>query len=256
MHRRTLIAAALSAASGGLGQTPPARPAVFELRRVRMRNGEQVSRTTEFYEKSYLPAARRAGADPAGFFNGLIAEHSPALTVLTRFDSLAAMETVLAKLDADREYQKALAAYGMGAAPFDSSETTLLRGFRTMPGIELPPPQPDKPPRVFELRSYEANSPAASRRKIAMFDDDEIRIFRKCDMRPVFFGEAIAGPNLPNLTYMLAFDDLAHRERAWRTFLADPDWQKLRVQPGLSDAEIVSKISSAILRPLAFSSIR
>jgi hypothetical protein len=55
---------------------------------------------------------------------------------------------------------------------------------------------------------------------------------------------------------MLSFDDLASRERLWRAFGSDPEWQKLRAQPGLSDAEIVSNISNAILRPLAFSPIR
>ena len=38
--------------------------------------------------------------------------------------------------------------------------------------------------------------------------------------------------------------------------LADLEWQKLRARPGLSDAEIVSNIHSAILRPLANSPIR
>jgi hypothetical protein len=55
---------------------------------------------------------------------------------------------------------------------------------------------------------------------------------------------------------MLAFDDLSHREQAWKAFAGDPEWQKLRATPGLSDAEIVSNISSAILRPLPFSPIR
>jgi hypothetical protein len=89
-----------------------------------------------------------------------------------------------------------------------------------------------------------------------MFEDGEIAIFRRIGMSPVFFGQALVGQNLPHLTYMLAFDDLAARERLWRAFGSDPDWQKLRAQPGLSDAEIVSNISSSILRPLPFSLIR
>jgi hypothetical protein len=72
----------------------------------------------------------------------------------------------------------------------------------------------------------------------------------------VFFGQTLVGRNLPNLSYLLAFDDLAARERLWRSFGADPEWQKLRAQPGLSDAEIVSSISNTILRPLPFSPIR
>ena len=89
-----------------------------------------------------------------------------------------------------------------------------------------------------------------------MFDDTEIKIFRRCGMLPVFFGETLIGRNLPNLTYMLAYDDLAAREKVWRAFAADPEWQKLRATPGLTDAEIVSNISNSILHPLPFSPIR
>jgi hypothetical protein len=89
-----------------------------------------------------------------------------------------------------------------------------------------------------------------------MFDDGEIAIFRRLGMSPVFFGQTLIGGNMPSLTYMLAFDNLAAREKAWQAFSQDAEWQKMRVQPGLSDAEIVSNISNSILRPLPGSDIR
>jgi hypothetical protein len=55
---------------------------------------------------------------------------------------------------------------------------------------------------------------------------------------------------------MLAFENLAAREKAWQTFAQDPEWQKMRVTPGWADAEIVSNISTSLLRPLAGSEIR
>jgi hypothetical protein len=55
---------------------------------------------------------------------------------------------------------------------------------------------------------------------------------------------------------MAAYESMAAREKAWQAFGADPEWQKLRAQPGYSDAEIVSSISNAILRPAAGSEIR
>jgi hypothetical protein len=42
----------------------------------------------------------------------------------------------------------------------------------------------------------------------------------------------------------------------WRAFGKDPEWVKLRVQPGLTDPEIVANISNVILRPLPFSGMR
>ena len=106
------------------------------------------------------------------------------------------------------------------------------------------------------MRTYESNSLTTLQRKIHMFDESEIAIFRRHNMLPVFFGETIAGRNMPNLTYMLAFDDLAAREKAWKAFGGDPDWKKLRSTPGLTDGEIVSNISNSILQPLAQSDIR
>jgi hypothetical protein len=55
---------------------------------------------------------------------------------------------------------------------------------------------------------------------------------------------------------MLAYPDMAGRDKVWSAFGADPDWRKLRSQPGYSDAEIVSNISNVILRPAAGSEIR
>jgi hypothetical protein len=89
-----------------------------------------------------------------------------------------------------------------------------------------------------------------------MFNDAEMGIFERLGMRPVFFGETIVGPRQPNLMYMLSYDDLAARDTLWKAFGKDPEWAKLRVQPGLTDPEIVANISNVILRPLAFSAIR
>jgi hypothetical protein len=89
-----------------------------------------------------------------------------------------------------------------------------------------------------------------------MFGDGEIDIFRRVGMTPVFFGQTIVGPRMPNLTYMLAFDDLAAREKLWNVFSADPEWQKMRNGPDTTNPEIVSNITNVILRPLPFSPIR
>ena len=64
------------------------------------------------------------------------------------------------------------------------------------------------------------------------------------------------GRNQPSLTYMLSYESLAAREQLWAKFGADPEWKKLRATPGLSDTEIVSNISNAILRPAQNSQIR
>ena len=125
-----------------------------------------------------------------------------------------------------------------------------------MPQPTIPETSEKRPPRIFELRTYESQSFTTLARKIGMFHSGEMQIFQRLGMRPVFFGETLIGPRQPNLMYMLSYDDLAARDKLWHDFGTDPEWKKLRAQPGLSDPEIVANISNVILRPLTFSAIR
>src|ERR1700676_157931 len=104
MSGRSLItaAAALSVPAAGA----PVKNAIYELRYFRMRNGAQIQRTSDFLAKFYLPAAQRLGIGPMGLFNALIGEQSPFVLALTSYGSLAAMETAMEKMAADKEFQK------------------------------------------------------------------------------------------------------------------------------------------------------
>ena len=255
MNRRNLITAAAAMSVPAPGA--PSKNAIFELRYFRMRNGVQIQRTTDVLSKSYLPAAQRIGIGPLGFFNALVAEQSPFLLALSSYPSISAMETAMEKMASDKTFQQGFNDYNsMSELSYIRMENSLLRAFDSIPNIEVPPGDSKRAPRLFELRTYESPNTKASKTKIKMFDDAEIKIFRRCGMLPVFFGETLIGRNLPNLTYILAYDDLAARDKVWRAFGADPEWQKLRSTPGLTDPEIVSNISNALLRPLPFSPIR
>lgn len=258
MHRRNFVmSAAAAGTAGGLSAASPAKNAILEMRYYRLRTGFQAQRTQEFLSKDFMPAAQRAGIGPMGFFSPVIGEGSPFILCVLSYPSLAGMESAQEKLASDKEYAAAVDAFSSGPEiAFTRVESSLLRAFDSIPNIEAPPTDGKRAPRIFELRVYESKSPKAGKTKIKMFDDAEIAIFRKLGMTPVFFGETIVGRNMPNLAYMLAFDSLAARDKAWSAFGADPDWQKLRAQPGLSDPEIVSNISNSILRPTGFSPIR
>ena len=208
--------------------------AFLELRYFRMCNGPQVDRTTAYLRDVWLPEMQKAGAGPVGIFSSLIGPQNPTILTVVSREPLA----VISDTDFDADYMR--------------MESSILKSFRTVPQIEAPKGGEH---RVFELRTYESTNDRTLSRKIQMFDDGEISIFRRCGIVPVFFGRTIIGRDQPNLTYMVTFDDLADRERAWRTFAADPEWQKLRATPGLTDAEIVSNVTSSIYRPLPFSPI-
>jgi hypothetical protein len=260
MQRRSFLLSSLtSAATGGgtFGEPSQTPRAWFELRFFHLRNDMERPRLDAFLKDVFLPATNRLSFGPVGFFNVSIGPSMPMLVSLTSYSSLGAMEKTLDQLAADPVWNKAVEEMSKPKElVYTRMESRLLRAFAGMPAVEIPPQDPQRTPRLFELRTYEARNLRASLTKIKMFEDEEISIFRRTGLLPVFFGQTIVGPGQPSLTYMLAYDSMELREENWRKFVSHPDWIKLRAKPGLSDAEIVSNIHSCFLRPTDYSPIR
>jgi hypothetical protein len=88
-----------------------------------------------------------------------------------------------------------------------------------------------------------------------MFHHGEFEIFEKAGCSPVFYSDTLVGPRLPNLTYMLSFEDLNDLTERWKAFSADPAWVKLSHSPRYDYESIVSNISNLVLTPTASSQI-
>ena len=99
------------------------------------------------------------------------------------------------------------------------------------------------------------NVRGAAAKNIEMFNLHELAIFKRVGLTPVFFGEALGGAKMPNLTYMLVFPDEDGRKDAWNRFRTDEAWVKLKALPEYADKEIVSRITNKILTPEAYSEI-
>lgn len=257
MNRRQALTSSAALAASAAAQTPATNRAFIELRYFYLRNTpeNQVKRVTDLLNDIYIPSVKRAGVKTVGVFRSMVAPQTPFLLMALNYDSLAAMDKISTAVEADPAYQKGAAKFGeLAGLNYVRMERQLLRAFATVPDIEIP--KPNATPRVFELRTYESNTRTSLKKKIGMFDNGEIAIFRKTGLLPVFFGDMLFGPNLPNLTYMLAYDNLAAREKNWQQFVTHPEWLKLRATPGLSDAEVVSNISNCFLSPLSFSDVR
>jgi hypothetical protein len=261
MQRRDFFRlSAVGALSSGamMAAEPESSNQYYELRFVQLHNSKanQSGRVNEFLEKHHLPMSKRLGLGPVGYFQVYLGPDSPKLVTLTAYSSMADVEAKRAAMRADKEWMKAVNELGAGdQAPYDRQEVWLLRAFDGMPKLEAPPTG-EKQTHLFDLRTYEAESERDSDEKIRMFDTEEIAIFRRSGIHPVFFGKTLFGSKMPNLTYMVWYDDLEARAAAWSKFLNDPDWKRIRVQPGWSDAEIVSNVSNTFLRGLPFSPIR
>lgn len=271
MKRRDFLATSLAASSVVAGTTLDAdalaamtnmqidiKPEYYELRLYHLRRGAKQKMADDFFGKVALPAMKRAGIGPVGFFNVMIGPDSPTLYMLITHKSMESFATAATRVAADVEYRKAGADFLSAPATdptYVRAESSLMIAFPGMPKLEVPAAAAGNKPRLFELRIYESHNKAANKKKIEMFDIGETAIFRRTGLQPVFFGETLIGSKLPNLTYMLTFPDMATRDKNWSAFVADPEWKKLSATPGFTDPEIVSNISSVFLRPTSYSEI-
>jgi hypothetical protein len=154
---------------------------------------------------------------------------------------------------------KSAASY-LDAPPSDPvyvrQEVSLLAAFPNVPRIEIPAATATNGPRLFELRTYESHNERAHRMKTRMFTEmGEVDIFRRVGLTPVFFSRTLVGPRMPSLVYMLVHENLAARDKSWNGFRNDPEWKKLAATAGYSDAEIVTNITTVLLRPAPYSQI-
>jgi hypothetical protein len=160
-------------------------------------------------------------------------------------DSFLAFESRLA---ADARYQEAgqtILSAPKADPAFLRCDSHLLLAFESFPKLVAPTDRSEQS--LYELRTYESPSQERAVNKVAMFNSGEVPIFIKAGMPPVFFGSALAGNDLPHLTYMIHHgtqDPKTH----WSAFGADPDWKQMSTDPRYKDN--VSKVINRFLRPL------
>ena len=223
----------------------------FELRRYRLHGGAKKNMLGDFLRGVGIEAMNRVGIGPVGVFTPKYGPSEPTLYVLMVHKDLESVVTTAARLLADDKFAKSdFVNASSGDVGYVRVESSLMAAFKGMPKLEVPA----KRPRIFELRIYESHSIKAGRKKVEMFNEGgEIAIFKKTGLNPVFFGETIIGPMMPNLNYMLCFDDLADRDKRWGVFGESDEWKKLRSDPQYEDT--VSNITDIILQPTGYSQI-
>ncbi len=106
---------------------------------------------------------------------------------------------------------------------------------------------------IYEYRAYyvmPGRMPDVQKR----FADVTMALFKKHGVRVVGFWEPVIGES-NELVYICQFDDLEHRERAWKAFGADPDWQAARKASELN-GPLVQRVVNKIWRPTSFSPLQ
>jgi hypothetical protein len=253
----TLASGSLSGAALQIGQKD-----LIELRLYHFASTEKQRAFETFLSRVAVPALNRTGVKPVGVFSlkkednpELKPEYDhPLLFVVMTHRSMQSVVGLVERLSSDISFTtqgSEILEAPKNQPAYTRFESSLLLGFDGAPRVEVVSKAAG---RLAQLRIYESHNDERALKKIAMFNEGgEIAIFRKCGMPPVFFGQALIGTRLPNLTYMLAFDDAEAQKNAWAAFSADAGWKALRSDP--TYANTVSNITNLILRPTPGSQI-
>ncbi len=250
MSMRSILAALLLAIVSFATVQAQTTKAVYELRTYEFRFGSPQSTLENYLKDALIPALNRLGVKAVGVFREMGKSDPAKLYVLIPYGSMATYATTVSQLANDAAFVAASQPYVSitpDKAPFNRYTTSLMTAFDALPQ----PVVPGKDSRIFEIRTYEGYSEDAVRRKVRMFNVDELPIFYKTKLNPVFFGEVIAGEHMPCLTYMLTFKDMAERDANWKQFVADPDWKRISTAPEY--ANTVSNIIRVFLEPTTYS---
>jgi hypothetical protein len=265
MKRREFLAASAAAAVSLVSASATAVRAAnvermwYELRTYHFPSSAKQQAFEQFMEQAAVPAFTRAGVSPVGVWKAMVKddprlkEEPTDLYVLLphkTFDSVITFEQRLAADEAFQTAGKTVLTAPRTDPAFTRYDSTLLLAMEGAPTIQTPIKGPD---RVFELRTYLSRTNAKALNKLEMFNKGEFPLFAKCGMPGVFFGGAIAGQDLPQLTYMVAHENIDANKDNWKRFNNDADWKVLSKDPRYQDN--VSKAISTFVRPVGGSQI-
>ncbi len=255
--KTTMVAAGMTGTAATISKTQAAENSTsreyYEIRAYTLKAPEKKALLDAYLSKAAIPALNKLGVKSVGVFAEEKLSAKPVIYVILPYTSLDQFAKA-AQVLADDSLQKTGAEYlGVPATDpvYERVESWLTQAFTGMPKMSVPA----KGNQLYQLRIYESHSEKAGKKKVEMFNVGEIAIFKRVGLSPVFFGETILGPRMPNLTYLLTFPDKAAQDKGWGTFRTDAEWTKLKSTPGYGDKEIVSKITNLVLLPASYSQL-
>lgn len=252
MKRRKFVTASLTAGSLPFGIAAQAnvrkqaQKEWYELRTYEIRFGGNQSQLLDYLNQALKPAVTRAGANRFMLFRELGQSEPTKVWLWISYPDIGSYQSAQ-DLSGDKDFQQAAEFYNnlsVDQTIYNRYGSWLLNAFDGLPQAI----DPVEDASLFELRTYEGYSEDAVRRKIKMFNVEELELFYKVKLNPLFFGEMIAGPYRPCLTYMINFKDMASHDASWKAFLEHPEWIKMRDKAEYANS--VSNIRKTFLEPV------
>ena len=107
---------------------------------------------------------------------------------------------------------------------------------------------------IYELRIYKC-VPGRLPALLNRFANITLKLWEKHGIKQAGFFTTLVGQSNHELTYMLAWESLAEREKKWTAFMSDPEWIAARAKTE-EDGQIVGNIVNQLLMPTAFSAVK
>ncbi len=171
-------------------------------------------------------------------------KYNSAVFVISAAKSIQTYLTLHDKLQDQIPLEKRFQRFKKDALYIDM-DNSLLYAFPNCPTLEIPNRSKD---RVVQYRCYFSPSIDRNRSKRNMFDvRGETALFRRCGMAPVFFGETFYGNMMPNISYMLSFENDEKRRDGWKKFVTSDEWKKMSHEEEFKDTAI--RIRNLFLKP-------
>lgn len=229
----------------------------YELRTYQLNSPEKAA-AFDTMMTAAIPALEKAGVSPVGVFKAKRPEDGDpnwryVLAAAKSLDTLANARITVRNDPALIAAAQPYLSFPKNDPAFARLSISTFVAFEGFPKLVQPAPDTGGE-RFYELRIYESHDELKAFMKVAMFNNGELDIFADSKMRGVFFGSALSGPDLPNLTYMLVYDNEAEHKKVWNTFRNAPAWKKMKSDPQYKDT--VSKITAIFLVPTDYSAIK
>ena len=107
---------------------------------------------------------------------------------------------------------------------------------------------------IYELRVYYC-VPGKLPVVLARFEEHVLKFWEKHGIRQAGFFTTIIGEHSQQLTYLLAWESMAEREKKWTAFSTNPEWLALRAETE-KGVPWVERVANQFLAPTSFSVVK
>ena len=257
LDRRNFLARVPALLPAGLAAAAaePSRTRFYVFEQYFLEQGTQPARMHDFFSKALIPAMERVHKGPKIFLEAVMTPHIPQVAAIIGVETPDQVSSMAKAMFADKDFSRAFDQWETGDAPYVSASSTLLEATEYSPEIATPE-KPPAAPRYFELRVYHSPTVRQNRALHQRFSGPEIRIFHRVGVNPILYTTTLFGPNRPNLTYLIPFDTLAAREKAWAAFAADEEWVRVRKESIDRGGQINNFTNISLYKATPYSPIR